>query len=146
MTDNHTKEQRKYNMSMIKAKNTKPEILVRKYCHSLGLRYRLHVKNLPGKPDLFFPKFKVALFVNGCFWHRHNCKYGTVMPSSNILFWKNKFEETVKRDIKNKNELINLGIKVYKIWECQIKDKDKFKEIIHDIFRDKYLNNNVSLL
>ena len=91
MTDRHTPLQRKYNMSRIKSKNTRPEVKLRKLCFSLNLRYRINVKDLPGKPDIVFPKYKIIFFVNGCFWHRHKCKYGSIMPKSNTDFWKKKF-------------------------------------------------------
>ena len=134
MSDVHTKEQRTYNMSKIKAKNTKPELTVRKFCHTIGLRFRLHVKDMPGKPDLYFPKYKLVIFVNGCFWHRHSCSNGKVFPKTNAIFWKNKFCNTVNRDKANILALHSLGIMVYNLWECEIKKEDIFKYKIRQLF------------
>lgn len=125
--DKHTPEQRHRNMSAIKGKNTKPEILVRKMLHSMGFRFRLHSKELPGKPDIVLPKYKTAIFVHGCFWHRHpDCKYST-SPSTNVEFWVRKFAENTLRDEKKINELISLGWKVHVIWTCEIKDTPDFR-------------------
>ena len=100
--DRHTPEQRKRNMAAIKSKNTKPEILVRRLLHSMGYRFRLHAKNLPGKPDIVLPKYKTVIFVNGCFWHRHEgCKYAST-PTSNVDFWNAKFKENTSRDSQKK--------------------------------------------
>lgn len=107
-------------MARIKSKNTKPELLVRKYLFKKGLRYRLYNKNLPGKPDLTFPKYNTVLFVNGCFWHHHNCKYGTT-PKTNTSFWLDKFKKNQMRDEKNYNQLVSMGWNVIIIWECQLK-------------------------
>ena len=120
MSDVLTKEQRQYCMSRIRGKDTKPEMIVRKLVHSLGYRYRLHVKKLPGCPDLVFPSRKKVIFVHGCFWHRHKCKYGRATPATRKRFWQEKFEKTIQRDKKNRNILKKLGWKVLPIWECQI--------------------------
>ena len=133
MTDIIKKNLRSYNMSQIKSKNTKPEIIVRKFCHALGLRYKLHEKKLPGKPDLFFPKHKAVIFVNGCFWHRHNCMLGRAFPKTNISFWNEKFKNTILRDKKNYQELLANNIKIIKIWECEIRNK-AFKSKILKFF------------
>ncbi|NLF84439.1 MAG: DNA mismatch endonuclease Vsr [Candidatus Gastranaerophilales bacterium] len=126
--DVHTKEQRSRNMSAIKAKNTKPEIAVRKILFSMGYRYRLQSKDLPGKPDIVLPKYKTVIFVHGCFWHQHqDCKYA-VMPESNRDFWKNKLKGNIKRDKENLKKLQELGWKVITVWECQLKNIDKLKE------------------
>src|SRR5690606_21714946 len=107
-------------MSGIREKNTKPEILVRKYLHSRGLRFRLHVKDLPGKPDLVFPKYRTVVFVHGCFWHHHaDCKYATI-PSNRADFWKNKLSENVVRDQYQVAALTGLGWRVLVIWECEL--------------------------
>ena len=114
-------EQRSRNMSAIKSKNTKPEIAVRKLLHSMGYRFRLHRKDLPGSPDIVLPKYKTAIFVHGCFWHRHeNCKYATT-PKTRSAFWESKFNENIRRDRTNQNNLIKLGWKVLVIWECDLK-------------------------
>jgi DNA mismatch endonuclease (patch repair protein) len=109
-------------MSGIKGKNTRPELLVRKYLHSRGLRFRLHVKELPGKPDLVFPKYKVVVFVHGCFWHQHSdCKYATT-PSSRKHFWINKLSENVARDSYQIAALEGLGWRVFVVWECELRE------------------------
>ena len=113
---------RSKNMSAIKSKNTKPEIIVRKFLHSKGYRFRIHRKDLPGSPDIVLPKYKTVVFVHGCFWHRHEgCKYKT-MPITRKEFWENKFNQNIKRDKNNFKELEKLNWKVFVIWECQIKN------------------------
>lgn len=121
-------------MSGIKGKNTKPELLVRKYLHSRGLRFRLHVKELPGKPDLVLPKFKAVVFVNGCFWHQHaGCKYAT-MPNSHELFWKNKLSDNVARDSYQIAALKGLGWRVFVVWECELqKGSSRLESLFLDI-------------
>ncbi len=123
MTDVHSSEIRSYNMSRIKGKNTKPEILVRKFLFANGFRYRLHVKSLPGKPDIVLPKYKTVIFVNGCFWHGHQgCRY-FVLPKTRTEWWLQKISDTQNRDKLAKQELENLGWKVIVIWECKLKSK-----------------------
>ena len=122
MVDDRTPAQRRYCMSRIRSKDTKPEMFVRRLVHSLGYRYRLHDKNLPGTPDLVFKKRKKVILVHGCFWHQHNnCKQGRT-PKSRQGYWKTKLAKNVERDLKNKTELIKLGWSVMTIWECQISD------------------------
>ena len=117
-------EQRSRNMSAIKSKNTKPEIKVRKVLHSMGYRFRLHSKDLPGSPDIVLPKFKTVIFVHGCFWHRHeNCKYAST-PKTRQEFWNKKFNENINRDKINQENLSSKGWKIIIVWECEIKDKD----------------------
>lgn len=117
-----TPEQRKRNMSAIKGKNTKPEILVRKLLHRLGYRFKIQRKDLPGKPDIVLPKYKTAIFINGCFWHRHaGCKYAST-PSTNSEFWEKKFAANVKRDARNYATLKEQGWNVLIIWECEVKE------------------------
>ena len=121
MADVHTPEQRSYNMSRIRGKDTKPEELVRKYLFSQGFRYRKNDARLPGKPDIVLPKYKTVIFVNGCFWHKHEgCKY-FVWPKNNADFWKKKIESNIARDAKNYQQLESLGWKVLTIWECELK-------------------------
>ena len=120
--DVHTSETRSLNMSRIRSKDTKPELAVRRLCHSLGYRFRLHRKDLPGKPDLVLPKYKIALFVNGCFWHLHDCKWGSVKPKTNSEFWSRKREQTVERDTESHRLLRTLGWRPRVIWECETKD------------------------
>ncbi|WP_321319059.1 DNA mismatch endonuclease Vsr [Labilibaculum sp.] len=123
MTDTHSKEIRAYNMSRIKGKNTKPELVVRRFLFANGFRYRLHAKNLPGKPDIVLPKYKTVIFVNGCFWHGHqNCKY-FVPPKTRTQWWLQKITNTQKRDRQAQTELQSLGWRVITIWECELKPK-----------------------
>jgi DNA mismatch endonuclease (patch repair protein) len=123
MVDVVDKATRSRMMSGIQGKNTKPELLVRKYLHSRGLRFRLHAKELPGKPDLVFPKYKAVILVHGCFWHQHTrCKFA-VLPSSNVEFWKKKLDENRERDQRNKRMLKALGWRVLTVWECQLDDR-----------------------
>ncbi len=121
MVDVHDKKTRSYNMSRIKGKNTKPEMLVRKFLFAQGFRYQLNVKNLPGKPDIVLPKYKTVIFVNGCFWHGHKgCKY-FVLPKTRTEWWLNKIKDTQKRDREAEIELNTLGWKVINIWTCELK-------------------------
>ena len=122
MADNHTKEKRSRNMSHIRSSNTKSEEKVRKYLFSKGLRYRKNVRSLPGCPDLVLPKYKTVVFVNGCFWHKHDCPR-FVWPSSNQDYWRPKILRNVERDQMNHQELESLGWKVIVVWECELKKK-----------------------
>lgn len=129
MIDKHSKEIRSFNMSQIRSKDTKPEILVRKYLFSKGFRYRKNVKYLPGTPDIVLPKYKTVIFVNGCFWHMHNCE-NFVMPKSNIDYWKRKLENNVLSDKKNYQKLKILGWSILTIWECELKKNKVNKTLI----------------
>lgn len=120
MADNHTKETRSLNMSHIRSANTKPEEKVRKYLFSRGLRYRKNVRKLPGCPDIVLPKYKAIVFVNGCFWHHHDCNR-FVWPSSNVEYWHKKIDRNVERDIENQQLLTAMGWRIFTIWECQLK-------------------------
>lgn len=121
MADHLNKERRSWNMSRIRSKNTKPEMLLRSSLHRMGYRFRVCVKDLPGKPDIVLPKYKTVIFVHGCFWHRHKgCKKCT-MPSTNSQFWNNKFSLNVKRDKRIMIGLKALGWRVIVIWECEVK-------------------------
>ena len=122
-------------MSKIGGKNTKPEILVRKFLFSKGFRYRINVKTLPGKPDIVLPKYKTVIFVNGCFWHGHNCKKGK-LPSSNTDFWRGKISNNKLRDDKNSDLLIKLGWKVIIIWQCEISKIDNRIKILNKLLED----------
>lgn len=122
MADNHSKEVRSMNMSHIRSTNSKPEEIVRKYLFSKGLRYRKNVSNMPGKPDIVLRKYKTVIFVNGCFWHQHDCGR-FVMPSSNTEYCSNKISRNVERDKTNIELLKAQGWKVLVIWECQLKKK-----------------------
>jgi DNA mismatch endonuclease (patch repair protein) len=115
-------EQRSRMMARIKGKSTKPELTVRQTAHRLGYRFRLHRRNLPGSPDLVFPRLKLAIFVNGCFWHRHeNCRHA-YDPKTNVEFWTGKFMNNVIRDKKAKRDLEEMGWRVAVIWECETAD------------------------
>ncbi|MGW8289213.1 MAG: very short patch repair endonuclease [Candidatus Bathyarchaeia archaeon] len=144
MADVHTPEQRSRNMTAIRSKNTKPELIVRKVAHSLGFRYRLHRKDLPGKPDLVFPRRKKVIFVNGCYWHLHTCKYGKVQPQTNANFWQMKRESNVARDKKNTTSLKRIGWEVLTIWECETKDilnlKEKLNSFLKESAKDRKSN------
>ncbi len=121
MADVHSPEVRSYNMSKIRGTDTKPEVAVRKYLFSRGFRYRKNVKKLPGSPDIVLHKYHTCIFVNGCFWHKHNgCKF-FVWPKSNADFWKQKIETNVSRDKKNYELLAEDGWNVDVIWECELK-------------------------
>ena len=127
-------EQRSRNMSAIKSKNTKPEIAVRKVLHSMGYRFRLHKKDLPGSPDIVLPKYKTAIFVHGCFWHRHeNCKYATT-PKTREEFWNNKFRSNVERDLEIHEKIKNLNWRSVVIWECETKNMENLRDKIIDVF------------
>ena len=133
MADTHNQEMRSYNMSRIKSKDTKPELIVRKFLHSNGFRYRLHVKHLAGKPDLVLKKYNITIFINGCFWHRHlNCKYATV-PKSNTEYWHSKFQSNIENDRKQIDQLKLEGWKVIVIWECELKP-EKMKQTLKQLY------------
>lgn len=127
MTDVHTPEQRSRNMAAIRYKNTKPEIVVRRLLREIGLRYRLHRKDLPGKPDIVMPGRKTAIFVHGCFFHMHKCRYGRVVPATNAEFWHTKRSGNATRDKRNKRQLQKLGWEVLTVWECETKAPDALK-------------------
>ena len=120
MADNHSKEIRSMNMSHIRSKNTKPEEMVRKYLFAQGFRYRKNVKTLPGCPDIVLSKYKTVIFVNGCFWHKHDCPR-FVWPSSNQEYWIPKISANVERDKRNQSALRDAGWNVIILWECQLK-------------------------
>lgn len=121
--DKLTKEQRHRNMVAIRGKNTKPELLVRKFLFGRGFRYRLNDSRLPGHPDVVLRKYRTVIFVNGCFWHGHdNCRYFR-LPKTNVDFWKAKIERNKKRDVKEQRQLAALGWHCITVWECQLKPK-----------------------
>lgn len=125
---------RSQNMARVKSKNTKPEVFLRKLLWHKGFRYRLNYKELPGSPDLYIPKYKVAIFVNGCFWHMHeNCRYSSI-PKNNHDFWKNKLEGNVERDKQNYSKLERMGIKVIVVWGCEIKQMMKDEDFLEKHF------------
>ena len=120
MADNHSKEARSRNMSRIRSTDNKPEEIVRKFLFSKGFRYRKNDKKLPGKPDIVLPKYRTVIFVNGCFWHKHDCPR-FVWPSSNQDYWRPKILGNVERDKKNAEQLRSQGWNVIVVWECELK-------------------------
>ena len=124
MSDIVNAEKRSELMSRIKGRNTTPELAIRSIAHGLGYRFRLHRRDLPGSPDLVFPRYRTVVFVHGCFWHRHDgCRYA-YRPKSRIQFWTKKFEENVARDERNEAALRNMGWQVLVIWECETRDQE----------------------
>ena len=123
-------------MSQIKSRDTKPEILVRKYLFAHGFRYRKNVKKLPGTPDIVLPKYKTVIFVNGCFWHGHEgCKKATI-PATNTEFWRNKIARNIERDEEEKEDLEQMGYRVIIVWQCRLTAKlreDTLTQLIKDI-------------
>ena len=125
MADVHTPEQRSRNMSAIRGKDTKPELIVRRIAHRLGYRFRLHRRDLPGAPDIVLPRHQKIIFVHGCYWHMHTCRWGCVTPKTNAEFWQAKRTGNVDRDKRNLAKLKPLGWKVLTIWECETRDIPK---------------------
>jgi DNA mismatch endonuclease (patch repair protein) len=128
--DVHTVEQRSRNMSAIRGRDTKPEMRVRSVLHSLGYRYRLHRKDLPGKPDIVLPKHHTVIFVHGCFWHCHECRWGTVIPKTHSAFWAEKRRGTTERDARTMSALEAAGWRVLVIWECQSRAENELRELL----------------
>jgi DNA mismatch endonuclease (patch repair protein) len=129
MADVHSKKTRSYNMSMIRSKDTKPEMIVRKYLHKNGFRYKIHDSSISGKPDLVLPKYKTVIFVNGCFWHSHTgCRY-FVIPKTRTDWWKAKLNRNKKKDQENFKILRKDSWKVICIWECDLKSEKTDKTL-----------------
>jgi len=129
MADVHTPEQRSFNMSRIKGKDTKPEMLVRKFLHANGFRYKLHDKTLPGKPDIVLPKYRTVIFVHGCFWHGHkNCKYFTI-PKTRSAWWQHKIEGNIVNNAKAIKALKKEGWKIINLWTCNLKSSNYQKSL-----------------
>lgn len=127
--DIFTPEQRSLIMSSVKGKNTKPEILIRKLLHSLGYRFRIHRKDLPGKPDIVLPRYKTVIFINGCFWHQHQGCKASHIPASHAEYWRSKLERNAARDKKNIQILQSMGWRVIVIWECEINDIIRSRQV-----------------
>lgn len=121
--DRITHDQRSHLMSQVRGKNTKPELIVRSFLHRNGYRFRLHVRSLPGTPDIVLPKYKTVIDVRGCYWHRHKGCKKTTTPSTNVEFWQKKFAENIARDQRTETELRKLGWRVIVIWDCEIPKK-----------------------
>ncbi|MCH8275635.1 MAG: DNA mismatch endonuclease Vsr [Armatimonadetes bacterium] len=131
MMDVFTRERRSQIMAAIRAKDTTPELAVRRTAHRLGYRYRLHRKHLPGKPDLVFPARRSVIFVHGCFWHQHAAQACKARPpKSKLEYWGPKLKQNVERDKKNQAKLRDMGWRILVIWECQTKDVSKLEKII----------------
>lgn len=122
-------EERSRNMAAIRSKNTKPEVYFRKLLFTQGYRYRLNSKKVPGHPDIYLRKYNTAIFIHGCFWHRHpDCQYA-YMPKSRVEFWQKKFEANIKRDYVVRTELQDSGVKYLLVWECTVRQMEKSHEI-----------------
>lgn len=129
MTDVVDKATRSRMMAGIRGKNTKPEMIVRKALHARGFRFRLHVKDFPGKPDIVLPRYKTVIFVHGCFWHRHqDCKY-CYIPKTNLEVWNKKFSDNIMRDKINIESIQRIGWNVYIIWECELNNESAINSI-----------------
>lgn len=142
MADNHSKEVRSMNMSRIRSTNSKPEEIVRKYLFSKGFRYRKNVNKLPGCPDIVLPKYKTVIFVNGCFWHKHDCPR-FVWPSSNQDYWIPKIQRNIERDRLNVAELQKKGWHIITVWECELKKKNRelrLERLLSEITREDFDN------
>ena len=134
--DSLTKEHRSWNMSRIRAKDTKPELMVRSLLHRMGYRFRLSNTALPGKPDIVLPRYRAVVFVHGCFWHRHaGCRYAYT-PKSRIEFWQHKFDSNIRRDQQVAEQLKELQWGQLVVWECEIKNQEALKQRIKAFFRD----------
>ena len=135
MADKFSKETRSYIMSRIRGKDTKPEIMVRSFLFSQGLRFRKNDKRYPGSPDVVLPKYNTAVFVHGCFWHLHEgCKHAKI-PKSNVEYWEKKLYGNRERDARNKKELEDMGWNVITVWECELK-KDKREKTLYDLYSE----------
>lgn len=140
MSDCFSKKKRSWVMSRVRDRDTSPEMAVRSLVHRLGYRFRLHQKDLPGKPDLTFPSRCKVIFVNGCFWHGHDCLRGDRKPKSNVEYWRKKIERNKQRDKANQQRITKLGWEFLVIWECQIKDHEKLKTVLVS-FLETFLSN-----
>lgn len=134
MADTLSKSERSALMARIRGKNTKPEVLVRSALHGAGFRFRIHSRALPGRPDIVLPRHRVAIFVHGCFWHRHGCTLSS-MPASRRRFWRDKFERNVARDARNARALRKLGWRVYTVWECSLRTNLRRERAIATLLR-----------
>lgn len=136
MADIKSPAERSRNMAAIKGKDTKPEMIVRRFLHREGFRFRLHRKDLPGKPDIVLPKYKTVIFVHGCFWHRHEgCRFAT-MPATRYEFWKAKFERTKERDQDDQKSLLENGWRILILWECGLKHRENLPIEVYYAIKD----------
>lgn len=137
MVDNISKEHRSWNMSRIRSKDTSPEVRVRSFLHREGFRFRLHFNDLPGRPDIVLPKYNTAIFVHGCYWHRHpDCKFA-YSPKTHIEFWQEKFKQNVLRDQKNETRLLKSGWRVLTVWECETVEKLRLSAALKNLLERK---------
>lgn len=137
MVDRLSRERRSWNMSRIRSGNTKPELAVRKALHAMGYRFRLKRRDLPGRPDIVLPKHNTAVFVHGCFWHRHQgCRYA-YNPKSRLEFWQSKFEANIARDKTVALQLKSLGWQQLVVWECETKDQERLQRVLAEFFVQK---------
>lgn len=120
-------------MRAIKQKDTKPELIVRSTLHAMGQRFRLHRADLPGSPDIVLPRHQLAIFVHGCYWHRHNCMLGRPVPTTRREFWQAKFEANVARDLRNLRQLRDLGWHALVVWECQTRDRESLRLLLRSL-------------
>ena len=135
MVDRISSEHRSWNMGRIKGRDTAPELAVRSLLHRLGLRFRLHRRDLPGRPDIVLPRWKSVVFVHGCFWHRHTgCRFA-YMPKSRLDFWTHKFEDTAKRDERNQEDLAAAGWRILVVWECEVANRARLSKRLQGLFR-----------
>lgn len=132
--DSVSPEKRSWVMAQVKGRNTRPEKAVRSLLHFMGYRFRLHRKDLPGKPDIVLPKHNAVIFVHGCYWHRHDCPNGKRIPKSRLDFWLPKLEGNQERDIQNQSLLREQGWKVFVVWECMLKDEKTLMESLRTFF------------
>ena len=130
MTDVHTPEQRSRNMAAIRGKDTKPEIVVRTALHAIGYRFRLHRRDLPGTPDIVLPKYRTVIFVHGCFWHSHACRFGRVTPATRSEFWSDKRARTTERDQRKIQALEAEGWHALTIWECETRESEALSRLL----------------
>lgn len=142
--DVHSPEQRSFNMSRVKGKDTAPELVVRKWLWANGFRYRLHRKDMPGKPDIVLPKYNAVIFVHGCYWHRHGCRK-TTTPKTRREFWIAKFRENEERDSRSLKALLEVGWRVMLVWECSLRGKDSYPNLVFDQIA-YFLNSDVRFL
>lgn len=151
MPDKLTKEERSHLMAKVKNKNTTPEIIVRKFLFEKGYRYRINVKTIIGKPDIVLRKYNTIIFINGCFWHGHNCKSGRNVPKTNVDYWEDKIKMNVSRDKENYEEIKNLNWNIITIWECSLKIRVreqtllKLSNYLNDFFLNKYKRKETSI-
>lgn len=144
MIDHVSKEKRSEIMKRIRGKDTAPELIVRKLIYSLGYRYRLHGKKLPGKPDLVFAGRKKVIFVHGCFWHGHSCKKGKP-PKSNLNYWLPKLRENQARDARNQELLSSMGWQSLVIWQCEISDANNLKRVVTNFLKRNFVNSRIHI-